>query len=635
MGGLIKRNGLDPSGSPESEIPPPGESAAGFAKPGPDSRNRGWVRETGPRNLKLPVDEADPPLGLWKGYCPVNSGNPTSTTVSWAPCARSVAGALATGALGLLLYHLTEDWRTAGLALLLGGALVGLLERRATANRTRHRAAIQNVLLAVASGRWSVRLDSAEAGEFTEIAKALNQFLEHSQERGEKVDDIASRLLAIPDEIAGAMSELSKGADDQEASVEETSSLLANINTSIRGINAEIVNLASSNEETASSIMEMGSAIEQVASSADVLSATVESSTSAVHELNAQIRRVAESGSAVQEVAEETAASISQMDHAIREVGDHVRSASKLTEQVTQSAEEGSQAVGATIDGIAQIRHLTQDAKTALEGLADRIGAIGEIASVINGISDETNLLSLNAAIIAAQAGEHGKAFAVVAEQVKTLARRTTASTKEIETLIQSIQEQSENAVRAMGAGIDAVEQGVKRSKGAGEALDRIRENARDASGRVAEISRAAEEQARNSRHVSKSAQTTSAQVQQISVALAEQSQATERILSNATKSLEMCHQMTNATDEQRSSSRYISTHIASITELIASIQNKTASHEQASHGVSESVASMLGVVRKSSECLPEVARSVIAMRECSEQIRNEVHRGSSDNTDA
>ena len=79
----------------------------------------------------------------------------------------------------------------------------------------------------------------------------------------------------------------------------------------------------------------------------------------------------------------------------------------------------------------------------------DAIGEIGNIATVIGGISDETNLLSLNAAIIAAQAGEHGKAFAVVADQVKTLARRTTASTKEIERLIADVQARS---ARTMGA---------------------------------------------------------------------------------------------------------------------------------------------------------------------------------------
>jgi methyl-accepting chemotaxis protein len=564
----------------------------------------------------------------------MNSGNPVSTKGSWAPCARSAAGALATGALGLLFYHLTENWSTAVAGLFLGGALVALLEQRASASRARHRAAIQNALVELVGANWAVRIEREEVGELAEIAESLNQFLDYSQSCDEKIDDLARRLLSIPNQIAEVMSELSTGAEDQEASVEEASSLLANINTSIRGINAEIVNLASSNQETASSIMEMGSAIEQVATSANALGSTVESSTSAVHELNAQIRRVSESGSAVQEVAEETAASISEMDHAIREVGDHVRSASELTEQVTQSAEEGSQAVGATIDGIAQIRDLTQDARTALEGLADRIGTIGEIASVINGISDETNLLSLNAAIIAAQAGEHGRAFAVVAEQVKTLARRTTVSTKEIESLIESVQGQSEIAVRAMGAGIDAVEQGVKRSMSAGEALDRIRDNAREASSRVSEINRAAEEQARNSRHVSESAQTTSAQVQQISAALAEQSQATERILDNATQSLEMCRQMAGATEEQRSSSRYISANIGSITELISSIQSKTASHEQASHGVAESVTSMLGAAHKSSERLPEVARSVVAMRECSEQIRSELRSDPSENPD-
>jgi methyl-accepting chemotaxis protein len=546
-----------------------------------------------------------------------------------------VAGALGAGGLALLALQITGSWPTAGGALLAGAAIAALFEQRASANRADQQKAIQSALNAVIRGDMTLRLELEKLDHFSEIAQSLNEYIESEQIWQDKIKALVTQLKALPAGIAEAMSELNKGAEDQEASVEETSSLLANINTSIRGINAEIVNLASSNEETASSIMQMGSAIEQVATSANALRDTVESSTSSIHELNAQIRRVSESGSAVQEVAEETAASISEMDHAIREVGDHVRSASELTDQVTQSAEEGSRAVGATIDGIAQIRDLTQDAKTALEGLADRIGAIGEIASVINGISDETNLLSLNAAIIAAQAGEHGKAFAVVAEQVKTLARRTTTSTKEIESLIESVQEQSKNAVQAMGAGIEAVEQGVKRSRGAGEALDRIRENARDASGRVSEISRAAEEQARNSRHVAESAQTTSAQVQQISAALTEQSQATEQMLANSTQSLEACRQMTSATEEQRSSSRYISANIASITELIASIQNKTASHEQASHGVAESVAAMLEAARKSSERLPEVARSVIAMRECSEEIARATGLESEENADA
>src|SRR4029450_2053050 len=125
-----------------------------------------------------------------------------------------------------------------------------------------------------------------------------------------------------------------------------------------------------------------------------------------------------------------------------------------------------------------------------LEKLADRIAQIGEIVDVIGGINEETNPLSVNAAIIAAQAGEQGKAFAVVANHVKTLAQRTAGSTKEIEALIRAVQDESSNAVRAMGAGMDAVESGVQRSRKAGEELDRIRGSSRDASSRVAEIAR-------------------------------------------------------------------------------------------------------------------------------------------------
>src|SRR4029450_2114558 len=95
-----------------------------------------------------------------------------------------------------------------------------------------------------------------------------------------------------------------------------------------------------------------------------------------------------------------------------------------------------------------------------LEKLADRIAQIGEIVDVIGGINEETNPLSLNAAIIAAQAGEQGKAFAVVANHVKTLAQRTAGSTKEIEALIGAVQEQWANAVTALGARIAGVQSG-------------------------------------------------------------------------------------------------------------------------------------------------------------------------------
>ena len=206
-----------------------------------------------------------------------------------------------------------------------------------------------------------------------------------------------------------------------------------------------------------------------------------------------------------------------QMDRAIQQVGEHVREASVLTERVSQGAEDGS--AGGVRDDRRHRGDPLPDAPRAdvLERLAERIGEIGEIVNVIGGINDETNLLSLNAAIIAAQAGEQGKAFAVVANHVKTLAQRTAGSTKEIEGLIRAVQDESSNAVRAMGAGIEAVETGVERSRAPARSWTASAPPSREASARVAEIARAASEQARNSKHVAEAAQRTSSMVQQIS----------------------------------------------------------------------------------------------------------------------
>ena len=503
--------------------------------------------------------------------------------------------------------------------------LISLLLNRAISDSRRRVRSIRVALRAIGRGDTSHRVDVEGMGEFHSEALALNHLAEAVGGSIRRTHRLTDDLQRLPEAIAAAMAEIEQGAGSQEAAVDETASLLATLNTSIQGINKEIERLARHNDESSSAITEMGTAVDQVARSALTVDRSVDASASAVHQMGLQIRRVAESADSVQQVAEETAASIAEMDHAIREVGNHVHSASELTEKVTSTAEDGTRAVGATIDGIARIRDMTLDTRSALEGLDGRIAEIGEIATVIGGISDETNLLSLNAAIIAAQAGEHGKAFAVVAEQVKTLARRTTTSAKQIEELIAAVQVESEVAVKAMSTGIDAVEEGVDRSRVAGEALEAIVMSSREASGRVSEIARAAEEQARNSKHVAESAQQTSEHIQQISSAMKEQTQAADQLLSNSTEAVEMCRQVTRATEEQRETALFISTNVTSITEMIRSIQSETTAHEQTSSIVGTTIDTIRDNANKSSQQIPEVARIVSDLQRQIETVGDEI----------
>lgn len=473
----------------------------------------------------------------------------------------------------------------------------------------------------IAAGDYDVHLSPDELGPLAPFGSTLNSLSDRQSVLSREVSRLIGLLRELPGGVQDALQEVDSGRGATEEAVEETASLLANINTSIRSINGEVENLSRSTEEASSSILEMQSSIDEVARSAASLTESVDASTSSIHEISASMRQVSDSADSVQTMAEESAAAMVQMDRAIQEVGGHVREASELTEKVSSGADAGSLAVTATIDGIVEIRVQTSEARSVLERLAQRIREIGEIVNVIGSINDETNLLSLNAAIIAAQAGEQGKAFAVVANHVKTLAQRTASSTGEIETLIRAVQEESSNAVEAMRAGMDAVEVGVERSRKAGEELDTIRVSAREASSRVAEIARAASEQTRNSKHVAEAAQNTSSMVQQISGAMSEQSRAGDSMLKNAEAALELCRQVHRSTEEQRESGRFITASISAVTDLIRSIQGNTESHSAASEAVAEAVTRILDVAQKSGERIPEVLRAISELRDHADSL--------------
>ena len=522
-------------------------------------------------------------------------GRASNDWASIVPALGAAVGGL--GAIGVYLAT-TSLFAAVGWAVVAAAGVAALGVRAGTASRVRTDSAMQVLRRLADEGADAVSQEELQTmGEFGET---VFRFVDQRRRLDSSAERFVSHLQELPEEIDRAHGAVSNAGGQIEEAVEETASLLAHINSSIRGINSEVESLSRSTEEASASIQEMGSSIDEVARGAGALHDSANASTSSVHEISASIRQVAESADAVQGMAEESAAAMVQMDRAIQEVSQHVGEASQLTENVSSGADAGSEAVAATIDGIAEIRRQTLDAKAVLERLADRIGEIGEIVNVIGSINEETNLLSLNAAIIAAQAGEQGKAFAVVANHVKTLAQRTAQSTQEIESLITAVQDESGNAVHAMAAGIEAVETGVERSRKAGEHLDGIRDLARDSSSRVAEIARATGEQSRNSKHVAEAAQRTSSMVQQITQAMSEQSRASEGMLQNAESSLELCGQVHRSTEEQRETARFITASVTAISEMIRSIQGNTESHGAASEAMSEAVDRILEIAKES-----------------------------------
>ncbi|MEL7484838.1 MAG: methyl-accepting chemotaxis protein, partial [Planctomycetota bacterium] len=207
----------------------------------------------------------------------------------------------------------------------------------------------------------------------------------------------------------------------------------------------------------------------------------------------------------------QVSAAVEEMSGSVREVAAKSNEAVEIVRTSSDDATEGGEIVGKTVGEMHAISSQVNASADAVRELGTKSEAIGEIISVINDIADQTNLLALNAAIEAARAGEHGRGFAVVADEVRKLAERTTTATEEVAKSIREIQSETERAVGEITTSTSQVDEGVKLATAAGEALQRIVAGSDQLRGAVESISAAAAEQANASDEIARSTESINA----------------------------------------------------------------------------------------------------------------------------
>ena len=189
------------------------------------------------------------------------------------------------------------------------------------------------------------------------------------------------------------------------------------------------------------------------------------------------------------------ASSSSEMNQTASEIARNCTTAADNVAQANNAVDQGRRSMGDTIASMRAIGDHARGTSKVIAQLGERSLQIGEITETINDIADQTNLLALNAAIEAARAGEHGRGFAVVADEVRALASRTTSATKEISEMIKSIQAETRLAITAMDKGVTEADLGVQKAESTGQALEAITATISSISVEVSHIATAAEEQ--------------------------------------------------------------------------------------------------------------------------------------------
>jgi len=258
----------------------------------------------------------------------------------------------------------------------------------------------------------------------------------------------------------------------------------------------------------------------QVASAASQLQATAEHIATGAEEVAAQAGTVATAGE--------------EMSATSGDIAQNCQMAAEGAQLASQSARNGSEVVERTVKVMAQIADKVQETAKTVESLGARSDQIGAIIGTIEDIADQTNLLALNAAIEAARAGEQGRGFAVVADEVRALAERTTRATREIGEMIKAIQNETKGAVAAMEQGVRQVEAGTEEAQKSGQALQEILQQVNDVAMQINQVATAAEEQTATTGEISSNMQQITEVVQQTSQGAHESATAAAQLNGNA-----------------------------------------------------------------------------------------------------
>ncbi len=238
-------------------------------------------------------------------------------------------------------------------------------------------------------------------------------------------------------------------------------------------------------------ITQVGEAVAATVSSATEISSSSEQMAAGAQEQSSQ--------------ASEVASAVEQMTTTILQTTKNANNASENARNAGTEAKDGGNSVKNTIAGMARIAEVVRQSAETIQKLGASSDQIGEITKVIDEIADQTNLLALNAAIEAARAGEHGRGFAVVADEVRKLAERTTKATKEIEGMIKQIQTDTHGAVESINKGSEEVEQGKTLAEEAGVSLEKIIGSSVRVEDEIRQVATASEEQSSAAEQISKS----------------------------------------------------------------------------------------------------------------------------------
>ncbi|MFN3479560.1 MAG: phosphate/phosphite/phosphonate ABC transporter substrate-binding protein [Thermodesulfovibrionales bacterium] len=433
-----------------------------------------------------------------------------------------------------------------------------------------------------------------------EIGSLVRNFKESFRSLGgvlQRIKGLSDRIMKVTENVENESKNVIKGAEIETEAINNISLSVSELNSAATEISDNTETLAASIEETSASMEQMASSIGSINENIHELHAAVESTSSSIEQLSATIKQVATNAEDLASASEETLSAISEITSTIKEVEMSAKESARLSEKVNSDAATlGMASIEKTIEGMKNIKSSVERTAELIRKLGGRSDEIGKILTVIDEVTDQTTLLALNAAILAAQAGEHGKGFSVVADEIKDLAERTAFSTQEISALIQSVQSEVKSAVEAMQEGLSSVDEGFRLAREAGDSLSKILESSKRSSEMAMSIERSTTEQSKAARLVTEAMERVKNMTEQIAKATSEQSKGILLIMKATEKIRDVSLHLTKATEEQAISSKQISQAMEIASDRSQQISKALSEHKIGTRHILNTIDGIKGV---------------------------------------
>ncbi|MEW6068841.1 MAG: phosphate/phosphite/phosphonate ABC transporter substrate-binding protein [Nitrospirota bacterium] len=426
---------------------------------------------------------------------------------------------------------------------------------------------IETACQSIAEGDLSFKVAIKSKDEIGRLSKSINTSIFSLGGVINRIKGSSKQALEVSEKVETEFEKVSESSKLESESIANIASSLEQMNSAAAEISKIAEHLTASAEETSASMSEMVTSISQVAKITQELSVEVDSTTTSVEELSATTKEIVQRTQELTASSEETLAATEEILSSVKEVEQNAKKSAMFSEKVKNDASSfGIRSVEKTIEGMQNIKSSVEKTADLIMKLGSRSNEIGKILNVIEEITDQTTLLALNAAILASQAGEHGKGFSVVADEIKDLAERTSLSTQEIASLIQTVQKEVKDAIQAMNEGLKSVGDGLKVADGASDALKKIIEVSKQSADMALAIDRSTEEQTKATRFVSASMERVKNMVSQVAMATSEQNKGVSLIAKAAEKVRDVTTQVKTATSEQLTTAKRISSSVEFVT---------------------------------------------------------------------